>query len=132
MITEAAPVHLSAGNFEDLHVHAAHMIDSNEYIDQPGVIVDRHVMKRTVSLLDRSASIGGSPIGSIPEVHATVKLDQGNYVASAYDMGVLGGHTEIIRTNGAEQGEYRTTIENPRAAVLVASLAAKAIERGKL
>lgn len=131
MITEAAPVQLSAGNFEDLHEHVAHMIDSNEYIDQPGVTVNRYIMNRAVSLIDGSASVSGSPEGSIPVVSASVKLDQGNYAASAYDMGVLRGSAEVVRTNGAEPGEYRATIENPRAAVLVASLAAKAIERGR-
>jgi hypothetical protein len=128
MITEAAPVHASTGNFEDLYTHVLGMVDSDEYIDQPEITVDRYIMKRAVSLLDGSASVGASPVESIPVVSASVKRDQGKYVAKAYKMGGVHGITEVIRGDD----EYKGTINNPRAAVLVASLAAKAIERGRL
>jgi hypothetical protein len=128
MITEAAPVHVSTGNFEDLYAHVVDMIDSDEYIDQPEITVNRYIMGRSVSLLDGSARVGGSPPENIPVVSASVKLDQGDYGAKAYKMGEVHGGAEVIRGDG----EYMATINNPRAAVLVASLAAKAIERGRL
>ena len=129
MITEATHTDLSAGSFENFHAHVAHMVDSDDYIGKPGVAVNRYIMGRSIGLLDGTASIGGSPAENIPVLTATVEIDAGSYHARAFKYSkysdVLQGETEVVRGGG----EYMATITNPRAAVLVASLAAKAIER---
>lgn len=117
---------LSQEEFEDIHAHVARMVDSDDYTDSPNVTVNRHIMARSVALVDGSASVGGSPQENIPVVSAAVKAEQGDYQARAYKHAeIFAGQTEVVRN----EGEYKAVINNPRAAVLVASLAAKAIDQ---
>lgn len=117
---------LSQLELEDIHAHVARMVDEDDYTDNPNIAVNRHVMTRSVKLVDGSASIGGSPSENIPVVSSATEIEQGSYQARMHKhLGEVWGQTHVYRSGG----EYQATLNNPRAAILVASLAARAIDR---
>jgi len=125
MPTEIGRTNLSDQSFEDVHARIARMVDSQEYDGVPGVEVGRHVMSRAVRLTDGRAHIGGSPVENIPVITAGVHIGQGKYDTRAYKMDdEVTSDTLVSRADG----EYVASIKNPRAAVLVASLANRAID----